>query len=230
MKRMIRMAFVAIVAALAASPTISAGPKKTIHVEPDNAKIYINGSAVGEGVYTYQFDRGTDFVMVKLEAPGYITESYRLQKDNPNKTILYRLDTDDALAAAMGDGDDEGAELANKWFDVTCRQGVTEEKIWKRLMNIAVTNFDDVEVRDKDAGWIKTGWKTTKFKSGQAVRTRMEVRISFTGEQLTYRVRLESQYKDKNCQGSQCWNKWDKLLKKYAPVISELQTSVGGGE
>ncbi len=209
--------------------TISA-QRKTINVIPDNAKIFIDGSEVGSGTYTVKFNRHTDFVMVKLEAPGYITKTYRLNKNNPKKTILYKLPEDEALAAAMGEGENDGADVANRWFDITCRKGMSGDMIWKRLMNIAMSNFEDIEVRDKAAGWIKTRWRTTNFTE-QTVRTRMEIRMSFTEEdQVSYRVRIESQIKERDCIGTQCYEKFGYILNKYAPLISELQTSVGGGE
>lgn len=213
--------------------------KKTIHVTPDNATIYIDGSAVGEGTYTVKFDG--DFVMVKLKAPSYIERTYKLRKDDPKKTILYQMHKDEALAASTGaigmngesESENDGLNMANRWFDVTCRKGLTGDQIWRRLMNIVVNNFEEVEVRDKGAGWIKTRWKNTVFRdSEQVVRTRMEVRMTFVDEdQVTYRVRLESQIKDDmECRGSSCFRKFDYLLNKYTPLISELQTSVGGGE
>ncbi len=205
--------------------------KKTIHVTPDNASIYIDGAKVGEGSYTVKIDG--DFVMVKLKADGYLDATYKLEKDYPEKTILYQMDKDEALAAstgADGEGEDSGLDIANRWFDVTCRKGLTGDQIWRRLMNIVISNFDDVEVRDKAAGWIKTGWKTTNFAK-QAVRTRMEVRMSFIDDdQVSYRVRLESQIKKRDCRGSQCYQKFNYILKKFTPLISELQTTVGGGE
>lgn len=200
--------------------------KKTIIVQPETAKIFVNGSEVGTGSYTLKFNRGTDFYLLRFEAPGYLDRSVKLFKDNPNKTISYTLRENEAEKNSVG-GDSEAGEMANKWFDVTCRQGMTEDIIWKRLMNIAINNFDQVEVRDKDAGWIRTQWVSTKF-SEQTVRTRLEIRLSFSGDgQISYRVRLESQIKDNNCRDSNCFVRYDRVLKKYVDVIQQLTTTVG---
>lgn len=200
--------------------------KKTVIVEPETAKIFVNGSEVGSGSYTLKFDRKTDFFMLRFEAPGYLERTVKLYKNNPQNTISYRLDIDEAERNSIG-GESESGDLANKWFDVTCREGMTEDIIWKRLMSIAVNNFDNIEVRDKDAGWIKTGWVVTKFPK-QAVRTRLEVRMSFVGDgRISYRVRLDSQIKDADCRGNNCYEKYDRLLNKYADVIQQLTTSVG---
>ena len=106
-------------------------------------------------------------------------------------------------------------DIANRWFDVTCKKGLTEDVVWKRLMNIAVSHFENVEVRDKAAGWIKTGWRTTVFKH-QVVRTRMEVRLSFSEEnELSYRARISSEIKERDCIGNQCYTQYNRVLKQY---------------
>lgn len=209
-------------------------PKKKIHTIPENAKIYIDGSLVGSGSYEVKFDKNTDYYQVKVEAPGYITRRYRLLKNNPNKTITYTLPVNEALKATVGysaendysDGEMEGGGLANRWFDITCRKGLTADVIWQRLMSVAITYFENVEVRDKAAGWIKTRWRYTKFPN-QVVRTRLEVRMSFVNEdEVSYRARLVSEIRDTE-DGENSYRKFNYLLKTYEDVVSELETSVG---
>lgn len=200
--------------------------KKTIHVVPEGAKIFVDGNEVGNSSYTVKFNRNIDFFLLKFEYPGYITRNVKLMKSNPNRTVSYTLMEDEAMASSVG-GETDGVDVANKWFDVTCRKGLTEDVVWKRLMNIAVTNFENVEVRDKAAGWIKTGWRTTTFTS-QVVRTRMEVRLSFSEDDVpSYRVRITSEIKNRDCIGNQCFIKYNRVLKQYESVIQELQTTVG---
>lgn len=144
---------------------------KTIHVTPDNAAIYINGSEVGTGAYVYKFDRKTDFIIVKFKAPGYIERTVRLLKTDPRQTVSYTLRVDEAMQQSLGSSD--GVDMANKWMTVTCKKGMTEDIVWRRLMSVAIDNFENFEVKDKAAGWIKTAWKDTHFESGQTVRTRL---------------------------------------------------------
>lgn len=214
-----------LVAAIVPQQT-NAKEKKTVYVTPETAKIYYNGQEVGNGSYTIVFGRDEDFVVLKFEAPGYISRTVKLFKNNPKKTISYELYADEAFNGSMGS--DEGVDLANKFFSVTCKKGMTEDIAWKRLMNIAVTNFENVEVRDKAAGWIKTGWVNTTF-TYQIVRTRLEIQVQFTEEnELSYRVKISSEIADKDCGTSnQCFSKYDRILRKYESVISELQTSLG---
>ena len=199
---------------------------KTVHIIPETAKIFYNGHEVGNGSYEIKFGRNDDFVMLKFEAPGYISRTVKLFKNNPKKTVSYELFVDEAEMNSIGAG--EGVDLANKFFTITVKKNMTEDEVWKRLMNIAVTNFENVEVRDKSAGWIKTAWVNTTFLY-QIVRTRMEIQLQFSGEnELAYRVRISSEIADKDCgTNNQCFTKYDRILKKYEQVISELQTSLG---
>lgn len=204
--------------------TTASAQKKTIHVVPEEAKIFVDGNEVGNGSYTVKFNRSTDFFMLRFEHTGYITRHVKLMKNNPNKTISYTLEEDEAMLNSVGG---EGMDIANRWFDVTCKKGLTEDVVWKRLMNIAVSHFENVEVRDKAAGWIKTGWRTTVFKH-QVVRTRMEVRLSFSEEnELSYRARISSEIKERDCIGNQCYTQYNRVLKQYETVIQDLQTTIG---
>ena len=200
--------------------------KKTVYVIPETAKIFYNGHEVGNGSYQVKFSRDDDFVILKFEAPGYIARTVKLFKNNPKKTISYELFVDEAEQNSMGAGD--GIDLANKFFSVTCKKGMSEDEVWKRLMNVAVTNFENVEVRDKSAGWIRTAWANNFFLY-QTVRTRLEIQLQFTGEnELAYRVKISSEIAEKECgNNNQCFSKYDRILKKYEQVISELQTSLG---
>lgn len=149
-------------------------------------------------------------------------------KNNPSKTVLYKLSPDEAMQNSRG-GDDAGMDMANKWFEVTCGKGVSEDEIWKRLMNVSLNYFDNIEIKDKDAGWIRTGWKTTTF-SEQVVRTQLEVRVSFNNSEApTYKVRLISEIRG-IMDGVNSFVKYNRVLNKFTSLIDELQTSIAKGQ
>ena len=215
-----------IVAGFVCAAQTAAAQKKTIYVLPETAKIFYNGAEVGNGTYEVKFGRNEDFVMLKFEAPGYITRTVRLFKNNPKKTIQYELFPDEAEMNSVGAG--EGVDIANKYFSITVKSTMSEDEAWKRLMNIAVSNFENVEVRDKSAGWIRTGWSRTTF-AYQTVRTRLEIQAQFTGEdEISYRIKLSSEIADNDCGlRDQCFTKYDRLLRKYENIVSSLQATVG---
>ncbi len=222
-----RILFLALAVASSAA-MFAAKNVKTIHVVPETATIYVNGNEVGNGSYTYKFDKHTDFIMLKFTAPGYITKTVKLMKDNPKETVAYTLFEDEAFKNSVGSSD--GVDIANKWMTITCKKGMTEDKVWRRLMSVAVDNFENVEVRDKAAGWIKTAWKDTNFTCGLTVRTRLEVRIMIGGEdedELSYKIRVSSEIKDTDCFGDQCYEKYPRVLRKFYDVLNDMQSSLG---
>lgn len=202
--------------------------RKTIHVTPDNAKIFVDGNEVGNGSYTLKFNLRTDFYMLKFEAPGYLTKQVKLFKNNPKKTIAYKLVKDDFFFNSVGASGEDGIDVANKWFEVTAKKDMTEDQIWKRLMSIANRNFENVEIRDKSAGWIRTAWSKTTFESGQVCRTRLEIKINTDiEEEITYRVKIYSEINnDPDGIGDDCFEKTDRLVKKFIDVVNELQNKL----
>ncbi|MDR0830476.1 MAG: hypothetical protein LBN95_10270 [Prevotellaceae bacterium] len=198
---------------------------KTIHVTPSTAKIFLNSSEVGNGTYTYKFSKKTDFIMLKFEAEGYLTKEVRLFRDNPNKDVAYTLAEDEAEKNSVGG---ENSVTVEKWFDITVKQGMTEDDAWKRIMSVVTNNFNDIEIRDKSAGWIKTAWSMQTF-TYQFVRTRLEVKIAFGDEnELKYRVRISSQIANRDCgRSDQCFVNYNRVLNKFATIIQELQNVVG---
>ncbi len=203
------------------------GNVKTIHVTPEDAKIFYNGHEVGNGTYQIKFKKSDDFAVLKFEAPGYISKTVKVFKSNPNKTISFSLSKDEALANSIG-GED-GVDIANKFLSVQAKDGMTEDDAWKRIVNIAINKFENVEVMDKDAGWIKTAWIYDSFSS-QSIRTRLEIRYQYTGsERLTYKVKLYSEIAEGVTKKDEDFQQYDRVLRKYSDIVSELQTMLGQG-
>lgn len=222
--KLFKFILAAIITLFVCQPT--SAKKIKVHVEPDNATIFVNGEEVGNGIYEVNLGRNEDFAVLKFTAPGYLDRTVKLFKKNPKKQVSYKLFEDEARKQSLGASD--GVDVANKFFSVTCRKGMTDDVVWKRLMNIAVSNFENVEIRDKAAGWIRTAWAQTKF-TNQIVRTRLEIRLQFTGEdELAYKVRLSSEIsEDINQATDDSFEKYDRVLKQYESVITELQTTLG---
>lgn len=213
-------------AAVVSSFAVLNAQTKEIHVVPSTAKIYLNGSEVGNGNYKHKFNKKQDFVMLKFEAPSYITKEVKLLRTVPQKTLQYTLAIDEAEAASVGAG--EGIDIANRWFDVNSRAGMDEDQAWKRLMGIVLKYFDNVEIRDKAAGWIKTSWALNEFTT-QIVRTNLEVKILMGDDDLKYRARITSEIADRDCgKNDQCFRKYGRVLKRYEKIIEDLQNTLGG--
>jgi len=223
--QMSRRFFVVIVLLLFCTLTVSS-QTKTITVVPDNARIWLNGSEVAVGTYVIKFNNKTDFVMLKFYAPGYYVKTIKLFKTDPRKTISYNLQIDEAEANSIGG---EAALNANRWVNITVKSKLDEDAAWKRLMATVTEYFDQIETRDKGAGWIKTSWITRDFGGVVQVRTMLEIKADFSGDGLGYRARLVSEIKWSG-ENSEGWQKYDRILKKYENVINDIQTRLGSGE
>lgn len=208
-------------------PKTVSSQTKTIYVTPEEAKIYYNGHEVGNGTYQVKFKRSDDFAIFKFEAPGYITKKIKVFRTNPNKTLTYTLLKDEAMANSVGG--EEGVDIANKFFVIKAKDGLTEMDVWKRIVNIAINHFENIETMDKDAGWIKTAWVYDDFP-GQTVRTKLEIRSQYsTDDKLTYKVKVYSEISESNTKKDEAFQQYDRVLRKYKDIVTELQTAVGHG-
>ena len=130
-----------------AIPMRTMSQTKTIYVTPEEAKIFYNGHEVGNGTYQVKFKRTDDFAIFKFEAPGYITKKVKVFRTNPNKTLTYNLMRDEAMANSVG-GED-GVDIANKFFIIKAKDELTEMDVWKRIVNVAINHFENIETMDK---------------------------------------------------------------------------------
>lgn len=210
-----------------AIPMRTMSQTKTIYVTPEEAKIFYNGHEVGNGTYQVKFKRTDDFAIFKFEAPGYITKKVKVFRTNPNKTLTYNLMRDEAMANSVG-GED-GVDIANKFFIIKAKDELTEMDVWKRIVNVAINHFENIETMDKDAGWIKTAWVYDDFP-GQSVRTKLEIRSQYsTDDKLTYKVKVYSEISESNTKKDEAFEQYDRVLRKYNDLVNELQTTIGHG-
>ena len=193
------------------------GKKKTIKVSPAEAKIYVDGNYVADGMYELDFGRD-DFVVVKVECPGYVEKEMKIFKTDKRKTISVQLREDDAFAES------EVNELANQSFTIQVREGIKEETAWKLLNQVLLDYFDEIKVADKVSGFINTAWAVRVFQKAEAkVRTRVMIKELTTGSGLTYQVKVMSEIGPLNGT-EQGFKPYERILKKYQPLINEIQT------
>ncbi|MDR2853764.1 MAG: hypothetical protein LBV31_00470, partial [Prevotellaceae bacterium] len=133
---------------------------------------------------------------------------------------------DEAEANSIGG---EAANTANKWITITVKKGITEDQAWKRIMSVVTDNFENVEMKDKSAGLIRTAWVEQDFGGTVIVRTRLEIKPDYSQDDNGYQIKLSSEIKWSG-NTNEGYEKYDRVLKKYQNVINDLQTRIGGGE
>ena len=209
-----------VVAILGVSFSAMAQKGKTINVVPDQAKIILQGAEVGQGSYELIMGK-QDYVMLKLTCPGYVDRTVRVYKKDKRKSITFTLDEDESYLAS-----EPNSDLANKNMTVMVREGLNADMVWKRMILTISDLFPNLEINDKSAGWIRTSWEVQRF-AYVTIRTRIEVKERVGMDDLSYRVRLQSEISPNECGNhDQCYKAWDRVLKKYNQSIMDLVNSL----
>lgn len=208
---------IAVLAVLIATPAVCLPQKKKITVVPAEAKIYVDGQYVADGSYVLQFNKKNDIYVIKVECPGYATKNFRVLRTNPHNTIVCTLNEDDSIAASIA------TDLANKYFTIRVREGMSVEQAWKLLTQTLLNYYDEIKTSDRSSGFMNTTWTYQPFPKAEVkVRTRVQIKEITNDGNLTYQIRISSEIADIDA-GEQGFKAWGRVLKKYEPLINEMQ-------
>ena len=83
-----------------------------VSVTPSDAKIYVDGNYYADGVATVNVSKKYEFVVIKLESPGYVTMETKIYASDKRKAISYTLRRDGFFDVSVASG------LVNKYFNV----------------------------------------------------------------------------------------------------------------
>ena len=88
--------------------------KKTLKITviPSDAQISVDGNYVGDGVVEVTLDK-SDFIAIKLEKEGYITQETKFYRTDKRKAISFTMRPDKFYEASVPSG------LVNKFFTVS---------------------------------------------------------------------------------------------------------------
>lgn len=80
------------------------------------------------------------------------------------------------------------------WATIEIRDGVQYESAWKTVLDLLIRRFD-IEVSDKESGYIRTGWLYTW--TGQYTEVyRVRVTIKFNKDQNSVDVKSEAYFRE----------------------------------
>lgn len=209
---------IALVALLITIPAVCFPTKKKITVIPAEAKIYVDGQYVADGSYVLPFNKKNEVYVIKLECEGYATkENLRVLRSDTRSAIVYTLKKDDALEGSVA------SELANRYFTIRVRESIDEAQAWKLLTQTLLNYYDEIKTSDRSSGFMNTAWAYQSFPMAEVkVRTRVQIKEISNDGNLTYQIRVSSELADVNA-GEQGFKAWGRVLKKYEPLINEMQ-------
>ena len=193
-----------------------------------DAQMYVDGKAMGTGTTDVIKVKRNNPVHVSAEKTGFFNQEiyYHFQSSNSAsnpKNQLIVLVHDDAYDASIKN------DYANKDFEQEVNKKLTEAEAWKVISEIVTSYFDNIEMADRETGYMKTSWQSKTF-SKKTIRSRIIVKQS-SFNPLKYKIKIVSEYADTPDQSVKDDDKfieWDRILKKYSELITEFQTRLSG--
>ena len=200
-----------------------------ISVVPSDAQISVDGNYVGDGVVEVSLDK-SDFIAIKLEKEGYITQENKFYRSDKRSAISYTMRPDKFYEASIPSG------LVNKFFSVTVspeyytidKNGKRDaDKAWRLIHQILLNYFDEMQTTDVSSGFIQTPWSYERFsESKQAIRTRVTVKQSgISDSDLIFQIKISSEEAPLiGMNNENSYREVVRMLKKFEPLISEFQS------
>lgn len=203
-----------------------------ITVIPSDAKIYIDGNYVGDGVTTASLKKKDGFIVVKFEKDGYVTMETKYFYTDKRKAVSYTLRRDAFFDVTVASG------LVNKYFSVTISPDLYKtdkngkrdtEMAWKMLHQVILNYFDEIQTTDIASGFIQTPWQYKTFpEADRIVRTRVSVKESNLGGDLTFQIKVTSEAAPLMGQhNEESYREINRIIKEFEPMISEFQARLG---
>jgi hypothetical protein len=197
---------------------IFADEKLKISVSEQDAVIYVDGKPSGSSA-EIKIDKGS-CVGVRIVKIGFLTENLSFCDKKSAATIpksLYvELKRDDSYDASLK------IDFANNDIDV--RTTKPEVDAWRLMNQIITSQFDIIEITDKETGYLRTAWAVQTFK-GNTIRTRIVVKLGGTNP-LYYKIKLISEQSGEpgtSPKSDERFQEWDRVLRKYEGVVNEIQ-------
>jgi hypothetical protein len=193
-----------------------------INTTPDNAQIKVDGKVISNNGFKLVILEGQ---CVEVEVSKEAFDTQKKNYCNTTNTGLLpitdhiNLVEDEAWTSSIQ------SDQANVNFSVTVNPALNEEAAWKMLSQIIMSQFDILEITDRSTGYMRTAWHIRVFGNGTTVRTRVIVKQGNI-DPLKYIVKIVSEIsivKNASVKDDENFREWDRLLKTYKDLISEIQ-------
>ncbi|MDD4372700.1 MAG: hypothetical protein PHG67_02150 [Bacteroidales bacterium] len=198
----------------------AAKSKVQVSASESDATIYVDGVRMGTGrVDIVVLDNSC--VTVKTEKVGFLDEIVTFcNKKNAAKlpkTYFIEMRRDDSYDASIQ------LDIAN--IDMEIRTNKPYDDAWKLLNQIVVSYIDAIEITDKETGYIRTSWEVQSYTQN-TVRTRIIVKLG-SEDPLAFKIKLVSEISRQpltSVKADELFREWDRVLRKYANLNSEIQS------
>ncbi len=197
------------------------GKKKVVvSASEQDADVYLDGKLMGKGSATVIVPKNS-CINVRVEKIGFL--NYEIEFCNakgvasPPKSYFVRMQRDDAYDASIR------TDIAN--IDIEVPTSIEKNRAWRLLNQIVLSYLDVVEVTDKETGYLRTAWQLQAFKQN-TIRTRIIVKQS-SENPLAFKIKIVSEESRRpltSAKSDELYRDWDRVLRKYKDIISEVQS------
>lgn len=203
-----------------------------ITVIPSDARIYIDGNYVSDGIVMASIKKKDGFVVIKCERDGYVTLETKVFATDRRKAISYTMRRDAFFDVSVASG------LVNRYFTVKVSEDLYQvdekgkrntELAWKMIHQVILNYFDEIQTTDIASGFIQTPWVYKSFpEADKQIRTRVSVKESNIGGDLTFQIKISSEVAPLNAlQRDESFQEISRIRKDFEPIISEFQARLG---
>jgi len=190
-----------------------------IRTTPEDASIKIDGRVMGSGEYklTVPYNQCVEVI---IEKAGFVVSKKNYCNDGVAPMPVSEhtiLPVDEAFTSSIQ------SDQSNVNF--TIETSKVEADAWKILSQITMNYFDNIELADKETGYIRTSWNSKNF-ANNTIRTRIIVKQADIMP-LKYTIKLVSEFSGKpktSVKEDESFLPWDRILNTYKDVISEFQS------
>lgn len=97
------------------------------------------------------------------------------------------------------------------------------------IHQVILNYFDEIQTTDVASGFIQTPWQYKTFpEADKVVRTRISVKESNLGGDLTFQIKVTSEAAPLMGQNNEeSYREISRIIKEFEPMISEFQARLG---
>jgi hypothetical protein len=191
-----------------------------LRTTPEDATIKIDGRVMGKGEYKVRVPYN-QCVEVIVEKAGFVISKKNYCNEDgvqpPPVAEHLVLPADEAFISSVQ------SDQANINFTIETTKA--EADAWKILSQITMNYFDNIELADKETGYMRTSWNVKNFLNN-TIRTRIIVKQADILP-LKYSIKLVSEFSGEaktSVKEDESYLPWDRILNTYKDVISEFQS------
>lgn len=196
--------------------------KVIVTTSPQNARIYVNGIMRGTGKVQVIIPR-KECVTVEVRLEGFVQEirTYCNKKHESNPQHDYiQLQTDESIASSTP------SDFVNNEILIHVKETRTREEAWKQIVSTVLSRFEELDLNDERAGYLRTSWIGNSFKNN-SVRIRLIIRQT-SEDPLAYKIKFAAEESGKPGthvnNADALYKPFNRMLKKYDGFIEELMT------